>query len=84
MFRNNIRKKNSTLLQKIHKTLPSTVNCRLYALGFDDLVRGFRRAYKWRGLYWRGFTGIEKSAIAVLIKIRFAFIGFQLSFEMSK
>ena len=31
-----------------------------------------------------GFTGIEKSAIAVLIKIRFAFIGFQLSFEMSK
>ena len=31
-----------------------------------------------------GFTGIEKSAIAVLIKIRFAFKGFQLSFEMSK
>ena len=79
MFRNNIRKKNSTLLQKIHKTLPSTVNCRLYALGFDDLVRGFRRAYI--GL---GFTGIEKSAIAVLIKISFACIGFQLSFEMSK
>ena len=31
-----------------------------------------------------GFTGTEKSAIPVLIKIRFAFTGFQLSFEMSK
>ena len=42
-------------------------------LGLHNFVRGFRRAYKWR-----------KQAIAVLIKIRFAFTGLELGFKTSK
>ena len=43
-------------------------------------IRGFRWAYKRRGLYLRGFiTGIKKlfrNEIEVLIEIRFSFTGF--------
>ena len=58
-----------------------TVNFRSEALGLFIFVRGFRRAYKRSDLYPRGLiTGMKESAlkkaIAVLIKIRFAFTGF--------
>ena len=53
----------------------------LQPLGLYILVRGFRRTYKWGGLYLSGIIiriekGIQNKAIAVRVKIRFAFTGF--------
>ena len=42
--------------------LPNTVNCRLQVLDLYIFVRGFRNAYKQRGLYPSGLiTEIEKA-----------------------
>ena len=48
----------------------NTINCPLFIF-----TRGFKRAYKWRGLYPRGLLKLElkksssKQALAVLIKM---------------
>ena len=54
----------------------------LKALGFYIFVRGFRNAYKRRGLYPKGLTNrtekknASKQPKAVKIQLRFAFTGF--------
>ena len=48
----------------------NTVNCRSQALGLYNFVRGFRWAYKRRGLYPGGggiiITGIKEALLGVL------------------
>lgn len=74
---------NSTLKYqaKSQREVSYTINFRLQTPGSYIFLRGFRRPYKRKGFYPRGLINrnrksVLKKFILILIKIRFAFTGF--------